>query len=103
MVYSYEKRCKKLVRAIADKENKPHSSALFDFQGHIDQYQDIENIGRLGYHFRDNRASNQSQKDDLLICVGKQTRNLSAMAVQWPANTGQAVVPTNLGVSMGSG
>ena len=94
--YANGNRIKFLVQAIADKENKPNSSTLFDFQGHIEQYQDIENIGRLGYHFRDNRASNQSQKDDLLICVGKQTRNLSAMAAQWQATTGSAVVPTLL-------
>ncbi|NET12752.1 MAG: hypothetical protein F6K08_07775 [Okeania sp. SIO1H6] len=94
--YANGNRIKCLVEAIANKENKPNSSTLFDFQGHIEQYQDIENIGRLGYHFRDNRASNQSQKDDLLICVGKQTRNLSAMAAQWQATTGQAVVPTFL-------
>ncbi|GFZ92402.1 bifunctional DNA primase/polymerase [Okeania sp. KiyG1] len=94
--YANGNRIKFLVQAIADQENKPNSSTLFDFQGHIEQYQDIENIGRLGYHFRDNRASNQSQKDDLLICVGKQTRNLSAMAAQWQATTGQAVVPNRL-------
>lgn len=84
------------MQAIAEAENKPNSSTLFDFQGHIEQYQDIENIGRLGYHFRDNRASNQSQRDDLLIVVGKQTRNLSAMAAQWQATTGQSVLPTKL-------
>ncbi len=94
--YANGNRIKFLVQAIADKENKPNSSTLFDFQGHIEQYEDMENIGRLGYHFRDNRASNQSQKDDLLICVGKQTRNLSAMAAQWQATTGSAVVPTLL-------
>lgn len=88
---SLPKRLIKAVEAIP----KGNKTALLDFQGQLDNYQNIPSIDYFGYWWRDNRGTNELQNYDNYIGIGNPTANLGALAAEFKTLTGKYANPAN--------
>lgn len=94
--YSQHNRIHKAVEAIAHqaKEQKPDVKlGLLDLKRYVDGYRDLLDSSGVehvtGYHFRDNRGSNQFKDCEVMISVGQPKENIGSLLAQWKIKTGQ--------------
>ncbi|MGB3494794.1 MAG: hypothetical protein WBA57_18845 [Elainellaceae cyanobacterium] len=95
--YSQHNRILKAVEAIArqEKERNPEVKlGLLDLKRYVGSYDNLLSLSGAehvtGYHFRDNRGSNQFKNCDVMLSIGQPRENIGSLLAQWKIKNGQA-------------